>query len=157
MDAFQMPHNVLHYDNLQSVILKIIGTTYPLKMQSIRIAKIIHIEHKEMLQQKGEKKLSQYELSGENYLFWAFIEFQKPVFRKRRFDEIKLCQHFIFGQLTTCNGAIFFDAREIDFLHWAKIAYARKWFDKDDIREMQIAYYQDDFGKLLQSRSILER
>jgi len=124
----------------------------------MKLAKIIHLSQDELFAQKPREKLSQHEVSGDNYLFWCYITLRKPVFRKKYhpFECTRTFRRFIFGQLTVCQGQLFCDAREIDFFYWAKVASQKKWFDLEDVRDVHISYYQDQYGKI-ESQMLLER
>lgn len=120
--------------------------------------KIVSLDRKELFSQKSADRLSKYELAGDNYLFWAFALLNKPATKTKRhnFEAIRSQSRFIFGQLTSCNGLLLCDCKEIDYFYWAKVAYTKKWFNAEDIRTVEISYFQDEFGKLT-SRLQLER
>lgn len=144
-------HNTLQHNCIGAVISELVTATYPLKITTFRLSKVLVLERKDLFEQKT-KTLSQYEISGDNYLFWGFVQLHKPQFRKKchDFEEHRSTERFLFGQLTVCNGALFCDCREIDFFYWARIAHLKKWFDTEDVRDISISYFSDELEKLAQ-------
>lgn len=140
----------LHHDQVGTIINDLVAKTYPFKVERIQLAKVFYLEREEMLAQKGPKKLSDCELSGDNYLFWCYITLNRPATRKsaHHFEQMRSQSRFVFGQLTCCQGSLFYDCKEIDFFSWARIAQIKHWFDTEDIRDVKISYYQEEFGKL---------
>lgn len=148
----------LYHSSIGTIVFDLLLSSYPLKLQDLKIAKIVYLEREELFAQKSREKLSEYELVGDNYLFWAFATLNKPATKSRshRFEERKSKSRFIFGQLICCNGLLVCDAKETDYFYWAKVAYVKNWFCAEDVRDVQISYFQDEFGKLT-SKLQLER
>ena len=143
-------HDILHHKCIGALIDAVLTETYPLKVERIRLAKVIVLDRNDLFAQKSQ--LSQFEISGDNYLFWAYATLRKPQFRKKfhAFEQDRSKQRFLFGQLTVSGGQLLCDCREVDFFHWAKIAYIKKWFDVEDVKTVQISYFQSALGSLSQ-------
>lgn len=151
--------DILHHDSIGAIISELIVTSYPIKMQSYRLAKVSYLSKEELFQQKAKEKCSDFEVYGDNYLFWCFIMLQKPMFKKKwhqQFEERKTFNRFLFGQVTICSGQLLCDVKELDFFYWARIAYQKGWFNSEDIRDMHISYFLDEKGKIA-SKLLLER
>jgi hypothetical protein len=151
-------HNTLQHNCIGAVITELVTATYPLKIEGFHLSKALMLDRADLFAQKT-KTLSQYEISGDNYLFWGFLTLQRPQFRKKchEFEEQRTTQRFLFGQLTVCNGLLFCDCREIDFFYWARIAHLKKWFDEEDVRDLHISYFSDALDKLRQHLLLEQR
>jgi len=140
----------LNHDRVGTIVTDLVVKTYPFKIQRVQLAKVFYLEREEMLLQKSSKKLSDFELSGDNYLFWCYLTLNKSATRKNVhvFEQQRSQERFVFGQLTCCQGKLFCDCKEIDFFSWARIARIKQWFEAEDIRDVRISYYEEEFGKL---------
>lgn len=96
-------------DVIDTIIKKSICTSY-------RLCKVI-----ELTQNESES------ISVKNgYIFWCFIhlERKKPM--------------FLFAQFSIVFGEIVWSYRFVKFQQWAAKAYKRGWFDRIDVRRLEI-------------------
>jgi len=83
-----------------------------------RLAKVIELSQDELELLKREKT---------TYIFWGWI------------DRARKKPDFVFGQFYLEDDSVVWGYKKMKFADWAKKAYRKDWFSREDVRESKFA------------------
>ena len=98
--------------------------------RSFRIIKTIALtqQEKETIARKTNRVIA----PTFEFIFWCWL------------DEGNSVPTFLFGQFYIFDSTIVWGYRHYQYQNWAKKAYNRGWFDREDIRKTMIEYVSSE-------------